>query len=62
MTDERKEALDAMRDAALELLKLIEREKEEPSGGPSWHDVEVVLLDIRDAWEKAKACEILSSL
>jgi hypothetical protein len=59
---DRKEALDDMRNAAVELIKLIEMERKAPSGGPSWHDVEVALLDIRDAWEGAKACEVLSSL
>jgi hypothetical protein len=58
MDDERKEALDEMHLAALELIKLIGIERRCPSGGPSWHAVEVALLNIRDAWEEAKACEI----
>ena len=56
---EREEALNDMRKAALELIKLIEMERSDPSGGPSWHDVELSLLDIRDAWEEAKACETM---
>jgi hypothetical protein len=62
MADEREEALDDMHSAALELIKLIEIERGCASGGPSWHAVEVALLDIRDAWEGAKACEALSAL
>jgi hypothetical protein len=57
---DRGEALDDMHKAALELIKLIEREKRCASGGPSWHEVEVALLDIRDAWEDAKACEVIA--
>ena len=58
MTDEREEALGDMQSGALELLKLIEIERRHASGGPSWHAVEVALLDIRDAWEGAKGCEV----
>ena len=56
---ERDEALNDMRKAALELIKLIERERSDPSGGPGWHDVELALLNVRDAWEGAKAFEIM---
>jgi len=55
----REEALDDMHRVALELIKLIETERKHPSGGPSWQAVEFALLDIRDAWEGAKACEIM---
>ena len=57
----REEALDDMHSAAIELVKLIEIERRHVSGGPSWHAVEVALLDIRDAWENAKACEIMKA-
>jgi hypothetical protein len=56
---EREEMLDEMHKAALELIKLIKRERSGGSDGDSWHSVEVSLLDIREAWENAKACEIL---
>jgi len=52
----RKKSLTEMRKSALGLIKLIERQIEEPSG--NWHEVEVALLEIRDHWEDAKACEI----
>jgi hypothetical protein len=58
MTDKREEALDNMHSATLGLIKLIEIERRHTSGGPSWDAVEVALLDIRDAWEGAKAYEV----
>lgn len=58
----REEALKDMRDAAHTLVKLIDIERSDPSGGLSWHAVEVALLDIRDAWEGAKNCEIYEAM
>ena len=61
MTHNREETLDDMHKAALLLIKFIENEKRHSSGGASWHAVEAALLDIREAWENAKACEVLMS-
>jgi hypothetical protein len=54
---ERDEALCDMDKAARELIRLIKRERDAASGGSSWDDVEAVLLDLREAWEGAKAYE-----
>jgi hypothetical protein len=60
--DNRVEALEDMEKAARKLIQLIGAEKAEASGGPSWDAIEGALLDIRDAWEGCKACEITTAL
>jgi hypothetical protein len=57
--DDREEALVEMHKAALRLIRLIELEKGNAGGSLNrWHIIERALVDIRDAWEGAKACEI----